>query len=41
MLGCSICSKGVDCMNWCKYIEQKGLIRVQEFGQINNGWVLK
>jgi hypothetical protein len=26
-------------MNWSKFVNQKGLIRVQEFGQINNGWV--
>jgi hypothetical protein len=26
-------------MNWNNFVAQKGLIRVQEFGSLNNGWV--
>ena len=28
-------------MNWESFVAQKGLVRVQEFGQVNNGWVRK
>jgi len=26
-------------MDWENFVNQKGLIRVQEFGNLNNGWL--